>query len=223
LDGNQGQLYDVRPIGDGYFTARGMTVDATGQTLITGSYTFQMEINGIALPTLNSNELLILRMQDNGTIDWYTVGEGPLNDIGTSLVVIDAGGLWVGGYFGVSLEMEGQMISAPGTNNINLFLAHFAEAGLVSSTAELSPRQSIETQVFPNPVGEVLNVHLQMENSQTIDWHLYDSRGVIHREGELTGIGSTSFAIPVNDLASGMYFLECVVGGERKVVQVLKQ
>jgi hypothetical protein len=219
LDDGIGQLYDVRPIGDGYFTARGMTVDAAGQTLITGSYTFQMEINGIALPTLNSNELLILRMQDNGTIDWYTVGEGPLNDIGTSLVVTDAGGLWVGGYYGVSLEIEGQTITAPGNNNVNLFLAHFIEAGVISSTVVLSSDPGIETNIFPNPVGDVLNVQLHTANSQTVDWRLYDVRGILYRQGQST----TSFTIQVDNLTSGTYFLECVVGGERKVVQVLKQ
>jgi hypothetical protein len=68
-------------------------------------------------------------------------------------------------------------------------------------------------KLYPNPTSTEVNVILDEQATETMDWILFDQTGKIFTRGKLP-IGHEAFSIDVNDFPSGLYFIS--VGGEEK-------
>ncbi len=83
-----------------------------------------------------------------------------------------------------------------------------------------------EFSVFPNPVQNIMNVRLSLENEATVSLFLFDSKGAMVKKlmqptNKVEGTFDNSFEM--SQLQSGNYILELEVGGSRTTKLVVKK
>ena len=80
--------------------------------------------------------------------------------------------------------------------------------------AENSSFQSIN--LFPNPVNDFLNINFKTEQPVEISIHIYNSLGRLVKEEKINFMdGNNNYSIDLNNLNSGLYFIE-IAGDNRK-------
>lgn len=83
------------------------------------------------------------------------------------------------------------------------------------------PQPTYPVKVFPNPTSDMLYVEMECSSLEGIKCKLFDSFGGVVREMNLPCQGGNQrFEIPVEDLSTGVYFLETAVGSQRTAHKV---
>ncbi len=82
-----------------------------------------------------------------------------------------------------------------------------------------------EVNIFPNPVGEVLDVRFKMTLPAAVALRMYDSRGILVKEllRETLAVGDNFLTFDTGDVPTGFHFLELTAEGEeRKIFKIVK-
>ncbi len=94
----------------------------------------------------------------------------------------------------------------------------------LTQTRELD--ENTQVSIFPNPVGDVLTLSVELKNGASEgSIALFDLTGrqvFTQALGNLTA-GAQVFAIPMKDLAAGIYLARCTVGTQSTTMKVVKQ
>jgi hypothetical protein len=78
-------------------------------------------------------------------------------------------------------------------------------AQMSSLTIGLEEEHVLQANIFPNPVKDIINIHLNAE-AENVTAHIYDLSGkVIYAVSLANG---KQFTVPVSALATGTYILE---------------
>lgn len=101
-----GSLSSIKNIATGFFNNNDVYITEEDELILTGSYTFQANINGVDLPTEFSQESYVLHMNKDDQIDWYKTFNGNLNDISVASVKDKDDNIIVLTYFGSDMMVE---------------------------------------------------------------------------------------------------------------------
>ncbi len=90
---------------------------------------------------------------------------------------------------------------------------------VVSGTADR--RDGLSMAVYPNPAGSRCQVVVQGDRAEPVEVRVTDLLGRTMYRGSGRLAGTLTFAVPVEDLASGSYLVEVRAGGTRRLVERL--
>jgi hypothetical protein len=113
---------------------------------------------------------------------------------------------------------------SPGTNFYRLKMADNDAAFTLSRVIAVKNQNSIQLQVFPNPVTDVLQVQLPSNKKETITISITDAMGksVYTRTMQLNE-GNNASSIPVQHLPKGTYYFILTNKEERQSIKFIKQ
>ncbi|MEL6133510.1 MAG: PKD domain-containing protein [Bacteroidota bacterium] len=79
-------------------------------------------------------------------------------------------------------------------------------------------------ELFPNPVGQELNIKLEALQSEEVTFTLWSATGqAIFQRSEVLATGLNRIVIPTKDLTSGIYMMEVKVGERVQVTKFVKK
>lgn len=88
---------------------------------------------------------------------------------------------------------------------------------------QILSKAKLAVGVVPNPASDIINVIVQtIENPATISYELYDSFGLVSREGVIKSVDH-QFTIPAHDLSPGIYLLKVAYEGDVETIRVYKE
>jgi hypothetical protein len=86
------------------------------------------------------------------------------------------------------------------------------------------PELANELRVFPNPVGEVANVQLELPETTPAQLRLFNAQGqLLRQQQELLTAGTNQLQLVVDDLPHGQYWLELSDGRRVSRTALIKQ
>ncbi len=86
----------------------------------------------------------------------------------------------------------------------------------------LQNNTAVEILVFPNPATDVLQLQLN-SGYDKVDVQIVNVSGQVVKQISNLSAANQTIKIPVNNLASGTYFLYLQSGGEKQVLQFVKK
>ena len=115
---NTGTLLWVRDFGGtGNDSGRGVSVDASGKCLVTGSFSGSISASTNNLTSNGGQDLLVLKYDTDGTLRWAWGGGGPNDDFGNAIGADSVGDCFAGGSFsGTANFGTNSFTSAGGTD-----------------------------------------------------------------------------------------------------------
>ena len=97
-----------------------------------------------------------------------------------------------------------------GSNNV--LAQGFQQGNLVVATGvETPPEVDIQTSVYPNPVENRLNIHIENRENTALNYALYDMNGKLLQKEP---VESSSFTIGLGGYPAGQYILQIRSGQE---------
>lgn len=149
---NAQQLQWVSPIaGIGGQNIRSITLDAAGNTYISGFFTGTVDLNPDSLATANhtsngSSDIFIVKLDQQGNYRWSKTFGSTAADEGKAITVSSAGSVYITGIFQLSMNTD------PGLTNTSLialgsfdcFIVKYDTAGNFSWARQLSGSNSAE-------------------------------------------------------------------------------
>ncbi len=83
----------------------------------------------------------------------------------------------------------------------------FITSNVVASIEEKEFKTNF--QLFPNPTSSVINLSLNVNEQQNLNYIISDLTGKVVKKGQINSIGSEIYPIEIDELTSGMYFITC--------------
>jgi len=99
----------------------GVTLDATGNTIVTGSFVGSVDFGGgILTSNLNSNDIFVAKYSATGAYNWSKAFGSTGDDHGTALATDGSGNVVVTGYFNNSVDFGFGPLTSAGNKDIFL-------------------------------------------------------------------------------------------------------
>lgn len=129
-------LWATNPAGSGDDRARSVTVDASGNTYVTGSFNSPtLSFGSIVLTNTNSSnsyDVFLAKYDSDGNVLWARMATGNSTDDANSIAVDDSGNVYIGGMFNSpTLTFGSTVLTNTNTNNnsYDIFLAKYDTNG----------------------------------------------------------------------------------------------
>ena len=99
-------------------SARDLAIDASGNVLVTGFFSANMDCGGPAIPTVGGDDIYVLKLDTNGTPLWQWGGGSGADDTGISIAVDNTGNVYVTGFYAGSADFGGGALPVGGGEDI---------------------------------------------------------------------------------------------------------
>jgi len=199
--------------GDAHDVGLGITSDALGNIYATGCFQgladfdpnageFIMEAKG-----LHNNDVFICKLNASGEFVWARSINGPMNDIGFSLVCNQENQLFVTGIFSanVIVNVNPDTIALQSRGAEDAFLIGINQ--MVSHSDE-GNKEDLIWSIYPNPTGNNIIVEVADLEFQNSEFTLFDHLGKVVYTLKNFKLGKEQEnCIPMEDLPSGHYLL----------------
>lgn len=150
-----------------------------------------------------TDDIALIKLDDSGTLQWaFSIGGAESETIGDLLALNDGSLVINGAYSSQILELGSFTLNNNQELTTNFFLAEF---DVLSSISEMN--SNISAKLFPNPCNNQFNVDLTSFAGKEVNIRLTSLEGKIISEDQLF-VNSTIFSKNINNLSSGVYFLE---------------
>ncbi|MGI4823100.1 MAG: beta strand repeat-containing protein [Janthinobacterium lividum] len=123
------------PLQGGTSTTRATATDAAGNVFVTGDFTGTVGFGSTVLVSAGGSDIFVAKW-NAATSTWAgaTSAGGTSPDIGYGLAV-SGGSVYVTGYFGGSVAFGSTTLTSAGTNDLDVFVAKYTDAGTSLSAA----------------------------------------------------------------------------------------
>jgi hypothetical protein len=109
------------------------------------------------------------------------------------------------------------------THAHGMFSTHITSVNDIVTVHEQTPHLALQTNIYPNPATEEVNVKFELPSNADVEILLLDELGQtvknIRKGKEMKG--EYTEKIPVNDLAPGLYYVSIVAGEMRETKQLV--
>jgi len=157
----------------------------------------------------------IAKLTPNGTFDWLSSNcNNSRNQLATLKIVNGNDLLVLGDYTGDLDFANGTSVSSFGTDG---YLSYYSQVTDLDFIPTIS---NINLAIAPNPAVERIQIEIDLEESDHIDFEIINTAGqVVKRiEGDNMIPGKNFYDIKISSIPSGIYFLK-VYGKEHFVVR----
>jgi hypothetical protein len=178
--------------------ARCVTVDASGNTYITGDYKSSILTFGSTTLTnmsIGYYDMFIVKYDVNGNVLWAKSAGSTNSDVGFSVALNNVGSIYVAGSFGYPpIYFDSITLTSAGLSDIFI-------AKLSTSTGISEVNGEITVKVFPNPVTD----NLTIETPQKAIIEISNIQGQQIERFSATG---NKTGIDISSFPSGVYFVK---------------
>jgi hypothetical protein len=189
--------------------SRFVKTDQQNNIYITGGFTGTMDVNPDTNITQNvfnsgSDDVFILKLNENGIYNWSLTAGGLNFDQATSLEISDSSYIYISGSFNSSMDFD----PTPGVLNLtptasrDAFIAKYSNP---TTTSLFSISKNDEVSLYPNPTNHsiILDLKTVQEN---IKYSIHDMSGKLISTENLSGPTSLH-TISLDRLENGVYIL----------------
>jgi hypothetical protein len=131
LDGNGGHVWSQIHGGTGEENATGISVDASGNVIVSGSFNGTTNLGGVAGIPGSGVDCYIVKYNSSGTWQWNAIGGDTGNTTGYGIAVDAAGNIYQTGYFDGALNFGGGFPTQNSAGGLDIFLIKLNSAGTI--------------------------------------------------------------------------------------------
>ena len=147
--GTDGTLAWAKKAGGGagaiYGSSRGIAVDGSGNSYVTGYFYDTATFGGTNLNSRGGNDIFVAKYGTDGTLAWAKQEGGTNNDYGDGIAIDGNGNIYVTGDFSGSITFDGTTLTSTGSTD--MFVAKYISGGGETPTGT----NVTVTPVDPNP------------------------------------------------------------------------
>ncbi len=200
--------------GSSYENCSNMTVDAAGNTYLTGDFfSPTLAFGGTTLTNAGTNttDIYIVRYDNVGNVSWAKSAGGTTGDIGFGICVNALGAIYVTGDFtSTSLVLGTTTLANKG--GADMFLGRLSDPTGISAVS--LPEHAIS--LSPNPTSGVFKIQIINGQSASGQMEIYNVLGEKVHAMRVQG-NEINVTLP-SDMEKGTYFLKIQLNGEQGVV-----
>lgn len=177
------------------------------------------------LTSVGDEDIFILKSDTSGNFIWAKSLGGTHDDQSKSIALSMDGNIHMTGYFDSGSILFG---STTLTNAGNTFNSHEIFIAKLDTLSPTGIGENISSDVgiilYPNPFSDALSITIQKQNIDQITFKIFDILGqTVYIENEKKFINATTKSIDLSFLSKGIYFLETLINGERKMAKIIKE
>jgi len=201
----------VQPGGSGNIFTLGM---------FQGTVDFDPGLDSVEVPSSAGKDIFISLLNSSGKFQWVKTIKGVANEYGQGMVADNKFLYVTGAFFGSSISFDSinfinNNISGTGPD------LYFAKLDISVATTELESKTQ-KINLYPNPATNELTIEIDEDGYFNVGITLLNVLGevVYFSPGENIGRKKT---IDISALATGIYFVELNIDGNRVVEKVVKE
>ncbi len=169
-----------------------------------GQYNYLATFGNDTLPSYGHDDILVLKMDENGNVIWTTHAGGNINDGANGLAVAPNGDVAITGYTASNnCQFGNHQVSA--TDAWDMFVAKLSQTTGISNEPD-----QVKAEVYPNPANET--IYLKSKDAIGAI-KVYDITGKMVKEMKYE-TPTTNISLDVRGLTDGMYFMEATAKGK---------
>lgn len=216
----------------GESTGGALALRPSGELVISGSYYFDVELDGTILPDAGgAYNIFLSGLLPSGSIDWTQsiVTTNPLDLLGGT-VAADAQHVFVAGNFGSAVfdgftPYIGSATFMPGDPSSerlapNTFDGFLAKYEIPQSVGIIPEGASLDLVASPNPVQDLLTITSALSIDVSARMNVHDMTG---REVQVAMVRSgNTIHLDASELSPGVYAFRCTTAGRPYTLQFVK-
>ncbi len=168
-----------------------------------GSYNYLATFGTDTLHSYGHDDILLLKMNEQGNIIWCTHAGGSLADGAIGMAVAPNGDLVLTGYTSSSNCNFGN-IQVSAQNGWDIFVARLSQTSDVAD----NDKESKEIKVFPNPAENTVFVHADDALERIV---VYDITGRHVLDWQPDSVPKNKVCLNIEGLVNGLYFITTTI------------
>jgi len=178
LDSNGNWLWAKQAGGIGNDEGYGITVDANGNSYITGCfYSSSATFGNTTLTSSGYNNIFVAKLDSNGNWLWAKQAGGAIDDCGYDIALDANGNSYVTGFFMESANFGTSTLTSSGDRDI--FVAKLGEVNSISIPDIIS--FSGIRSIYPNPFNPLTTIDYEISMPADVKIEVYNNRGQLVR------------------------------------------
>ncbi len=198
-----------------------LDIDASGNVYVTGAFRFTVDFNpGQGIYALTSNgyrDVFILKLNDSGQFIWAKSFGGNNGDWGNSIIVDSSDNIYTTGYFENTVDFDTGtgtwVITSSGARDIFVHKMRQTTTGISGNSA------FNHTKFYPNPSSGKFAIELGKKYDH-IHISIKDIAGKIMYAKSF--IDTQKININLNEVPSGLYFVQIYAGEKNTMIKWIK-
>ena len=221
LDGSGNYLWAKKTGGTSVDSGNSIAVDGSGNSYITGFFYGTATFGNTTLTSAGGGDVFISKLDNNGNFIWTKKADGTGDDSGNSIAIDGSGNSYTIGNFQGTATFGNTTLTSAG---YDIFIA---KIGTITTGNEeiVIPKVLELSQNYPNPFDNSTNIEFTLFNPSKIKLTVFNSFGQVVDVivDEFLFAGNHSYTWNLKNVASGMYFYQLNVDGNKEVKRMVKR
>jgi len=221
LDGSGNYLWAKKTGGTSVDSGNSIAVDGSGNSYITGFFYGTATFGNTTLTSAGGGDVFISKLDNNGNFIWTKKADGTGDDSGNSIAIDGSGNSYTIGNFQGTATFGNTTLTSAG---YDIFIA---KIGTITTGNEeiVIPKVLELSQNYPNPFDNSTNIEFTLFNPSKIKLTVFNSFGQVVDVivDEFLFAGNHSYTWNPKNVASGMYFYQLNVDGNKEVKRMVKR
>lgn len=199
-----------------------ITVNAVGETFVTGIYDVSLVVQGDTLLNFGTNQNIFVSKFDTAAVSlWNQRAGGGIYNFPHGVANYN-NHVYIAGAFNDSTYFGNDTLINNDIAHTRLFIAEIYDSTSLTSAPEIIYRDD-NTEVYPNPSNSEISILIKKHTYKELTVSLINTTGqnVFIQHGNNNG--SFKKTIDIRSLSQGIYFLEIYIDGERTVKKIVKE